>query len=814
MKIFLVAACTLLLSLSLLAQPAGKTIRGLVKDIQNQPLPGATIQLLRLPDSSVVQTTTAGNNGNFGFTRLNNGAFTLVITAVGHQPYKGMAVTIDEAHTTITLPLIILRQKKPGQLKEVTVVARKPLIEHDIDKTIVNVEAMLTAATGSAYEVLEKTPGVTVDVNGAISLYGQTGVMVLIDGRQTHLSGQDLANYLRSLPGSMLDKIELMPNPPAKYDAAGGAVINIRLKKNKVQGYFGSVTANYSQGITGRSNNTLTLNYNRNKLNLFGSIGYNKDGNYSKETYDRTLYQSTGAKKADVVSQSRYIYGGHAFPVRVGMDYTISPKTTIGMVVNYNSRRSKDNMSYSSSNYNGQGNLDSAGTGFTEGHNTWRQRSLNINGQHAFNKSGRELTTDLNYIRYTNDGWQDLERNLGASSGGKQTNTYLYVLPSQIDVYNAKADYSHPLKHAMSISAGIKWSLVKNDNRNDFYTVINNTPEPDYSQSNHFIYQENINGAYINMRKDWKRFGMQLGLRAEHTNIKGHQAGNSMVDESRFNRDYTGLFPTVFFTYKLDSMGRHTLAVNYARRVNRPGYSQLNPFLFYRDQYTYSTGNPFLNPTYGDNIHLSYRYKQLLNLIFMHNRINDVIIDVARPEGNIFISRPENLAGGYLFAFSANLNWSPVKWWNTNITIAGARFLNRAMIGEEYIKMVQYVSRGDIMSQFRFKKDWSAELTAQYITRMINWQRIVEPRYRLNAGVQKKLLKGKASLKLSVDDIFYWWKDQATYVGLKQATAVQINRPDMRRIGLAFNYNFGKEIFARKRRHTDNAADDVKGRVE
>src|SRR5688572_17674008 len=180
MKFFLIAASSLLLSLSLLAQPAGKTIRGLVKDIQNQPLPGATIQLLRLPDSSVVQTTTAGNNGNFGFTRLNNGAFTLVITAVGHQTYKGMPVTIDEAHTTITLPLIILRQKKPGQLKEVTVVARKPLIEHDIDKTIVNVEAMLTAATGSAYEVLEKTPGVTVDVNGAISLYGQTGVMVLI----------------------------------------------------------------------------------------------------------------------------------------------------------------------------------------------------------------------------------------------------------------------------------------------------------------------------------------------------------------------------------------------------------------------------------------------------------------------------------------------------------------------------------------------------------------------------------------------------------------------------------------------------------
>jgi hypothetical protein len=636
----------------------------------------------------------------------------------------------------------------------------------------------------------------------------------LIDGKSTYMSGQDLANYLRSLPGGMLDKIELMTNPPAKYDAAGSSVINIRLKKNRTQGYYGNIALGYNQGKVGRSNNTLTLNYNYKKLNLFGSIGYNKDGNRTDEIFSRTFYNAGGAKKADVLLKNRNTGTANSHPLRLGFDYAITSKTTVGAVVNYQQRRSKDQLTSNNGNYDAEGSLDSAGTSITDSRATWRQRSVNVNAQHAFNKKGRELSADFNYIEYTNDGMQDLRSIVDDGNGAGNTNNFLYVLPSNIEIYNAKADYSHPLEKGASVSAGVKWSLVDNDIQNDYYGIVNNNPQPDYGRSNHFLYREEINAAYVNMRKDWKRFGMQLGLRAENTHIKGHQLGNTMVAESKFSRDYTNLFPTVFLSYKLDSTGKRMITVNYSRRLNRPWYSQLNPFVFFRDQYSYSTGNPYLNPSFHNNLQIGYRHKQWLNLMLQYNRLSDIVMDVARAEGSTFITRPENLAGGYMLALMTNFNWSPVKWLTSNLNLGAARFRNEGLIDGQLIELTRYAWRLQMNNQFKFKKDWSAELSGQYTSRMINWQRTVAPRYWMNAAVQKKILKGKGSVKLSIDDIFYWYKDQSKYIALQQATAIQTARYDRRRVGVAFNWNFGKETFARKRRHSDDAADDVKDRVQ
>lgn len=815
MKSFFAACCALLLGFSAFAQPINRTINGQVKDIQNEPVPGATVSLLKATDSTLLQTKITRDNGRFEFTGLANGHFILTITAVGNKKYTGTPLTIDDRHTSIALPVVILLPAQKGNLKEVIVTAKKPLIEQDIDKTVVNVEAMVSAATSNTLEVLEKTPGITIEMDGSISLNGKSGVLVLIEGRPTYMSGQDLAAYLKSLPGSTLDKIELMSNPPAKYDAAGSAVINIRLKRNRTQGYTGNVNLSYNQGRIGRSYNSLNLNYLNRKVNLFGNFSYSRNGDYSDDVYNRAFFTAGNAKTVSVNLGTYGSNGSNDYQARIGMDYTLSSKTTVGVIGTISTRTRKDWQEYVSNSYNAGDVLDSVGTGTTNSRSTWRQAAANVNLQHKFDNKGHELSADLNYINYHSNNNQVLQNFVVDATGAPiDNNAFLYRLPGNVDIYTARADYTRPLAGKVMLSAGVKSSLVKNDNPSDYFTGTPAANTPDYKKSNHFMYRENINAAYINGRKDWKRIGIQLGLRVENTQTKGDQLGNAAVAGTSFSRDYTGLFPTAFVSYKLDSPGRHTVSVSYARRIQRPGYQQLNPFLFFVDQYSYSVGNPYLKPAYSNSVEVSYRYKQYFGLSLQYDGNTDGFSSATQPVDNVFISRPENITTRYLLAIMANLNLSPVKWWSFNLNLAAGRFVTKGNLYNEYLDLKVNARRVIMSNQLRFSKDWSAELTGNYTSKIIQFQREIGARSRLNAAVQKKIFKGKGSLKLSAEDIFHSMKTTEDIKGIPQVTATRVNFQDTRRFGISFNYNFGKEIFARKRKYNDNGADDVKGRVE
>lgn len=815
MKLLFYTLILVLTSFNSFAQTPNKSISGIVKDTQNEPIPAATIKLMKIRDSTLVQGKIANANGKFEFTHLESGTYSLNITAVGNRPYKSVSITLDDAHPTISLPVIILLPAKNVNLKEVTVTAKKPLVEQEIDKTVINVESMASAATSNTLEVLEKTPGVTVDNNGEISLNGKNGVLVLIEGRPTYMSGEDLAAYLKSLPGGALDRIELMTNPPARYDANGNAIINIRLKRNKVQGFNGSLNLSYNQGTTTRSYDALNINFMKKKINIFGNLSYSRDANYSKEFSDRTLTNSEGNTFASIKVENRYRNSSDALSGRFGMDFTLSTKTIIGFNINLNNRPRQGRLDYVNKTYDISSTPDSISNGFTDGNFKWMQTGANINFQHKFDNKGRELSADLNYINYNTDGEQIMP-NFVYSQDGTLIRDYefLYVLPSDKHIYTAKVDYTHPFKNKAKFETGIKSSFVEDDNLSQYYNVIDGANIIDNRQSNHFIYKENINAAYVNAQKDWKRWGVQLGLRLENTQLSGNQLGNAEVAQMYFSRSYSGLFPTAFLSYKLDSLGNHSLNLNYSSRINRPNYQQLNPFVFYRDSYTYSAGNPYLNPTYNYRVEISYRYKRYLNLQMQYDKLKDNIFDATEAVGDIFIRRPTNMANGYLIALIMNLNLSPTKWWTINLNTGVGRFFNEGQVGTETIRTIMFAGRANLFSQFKLKKDWGAELSGNFVSRMNVWQRIIEPRYRLNTAVQKKILKGKGNLKFSIEDIFHTGFQKSTLVGLKQATSYTFNIQDTRRVGLSFNYNFGKETFARKRRHNDNAADSEKDRVD
>ncbi|MHA4741934.1 outer membrane beta-barrel protein [Dyadobacter sp. MSC1_007] len=794
---------------------SGKTISGTVKDTRNETIPGATVRLLKAADSAMVTGEVTDANGNFRFSNLGEATYLLAVTAMGQKDFTSAALTIDESHSAVALPAIILLPAKSIELKEVVVKAAKPLIEQEMDRTIVNVSAMLSSATSNTLEVLAKTPGVSVSANGEISLNGKSGVMVLIDGRSTYMSGADLAAYLKSLPGSVLDKIELIDNPPAKYDAAGNAVIDIRLKKNRIGGFTGSAAIGASQGKYARSNDAVNLNYNRKKLNLFANLGYNYEKNSTLDDFNRRFYSADGGLISSVDLTNNFRNARRGYNVNLGMDYTANTKTVYGMIVNLNGSARKGDFTYHSSQFGGADNGDGSGNGSTASKDVRNNTSVNLNMLHKFNDKGREIAVDANYLHYHSYGKQDLQNMKFGSDGAATANDiFLYRIPSDINIYTAKADYVHPLKNNARIEAGVKSSFVNNDFVFNHYNLTDGLPVIDNRKSNHFKYREAISAAYVSGQKKWSRFGVQLGLRLENTVARGNQVGNDSVLSMTFTKNYTKLFPSIFLSYKLDEKGTNNLVLMAVRRISRPNYQMLNPFVFYKDQYTFSSGNPQLTPQYQNRVELKYQHKQLLNMGLSYNRFTDVIFTTTKAEGDIFTSRPQNIANGYMVLLNTTVSGSLTKWWYNNTTLRLSRIKTKGPVYTEELNFSTNVARLEVNNYFTLGNGWTAELGGYYASRDVNGQALTSGMYRVNGGVQKKIWKGNGAVSLNFEDLFHSWIYHNRSVGIRRSDYYQVSESDTQRIGASLSYRFGKDTFARKRRHQNNASDDEKGRIE
>ena len=317
------------------AQSGGK-VTGSIKDGGNQKIiDAASVSLLRAKDSSLVKVAVTDKDGNFSFENLKDGNYLVLATSVGHtKAYStSFAIGADKLSANVGVLQLVPAEKA---LKEVSVTAKKPLIERKLDRTIVNVDASITSAGNTALEVLEKAPGVSVDKDGNISLKGKSGVIVYLDGRPSYLSGPDLANMLRNMTAAQLDQIEIMTNPPAKYDAAGNAgVINIKTKKNKQFGYNGSITSGYTQGKYARFNEAVSFNYRNSKINFFSNFNYNRNHRGEDLYITRNFREATTKDIKSIFDQTSGMENQrHYYNAKIGADFTLSKKTTVGVVLN------------------------------------------------------------------------------------------------------------------------------------------------------------------------------------------------------------------------------------------------------------------------------------------------------------------------------------------------------------------------------------------------------------------------------------------------------------------------------------------------
>lgn len=800
MKNFILCFAAVLVS----AFSFSQTITGKVKDINRQPVAGATIRLLNQPDSLPVQTTISEANGSFSFRQLHTGRFILSIDVIGQQAYRSL-VSVDSVQSNVQLPEIILQPAEAKELGAVVVKSKKPLLEHFLDKTIVNADAMIGSAASNVLEVLSRTPGVSVDNQGNISLNGRSGILLLVNGRQTYMSAQDLANYLKSLPGASLDKIELIDNPPARYDAAGNAIINLQLKKNRAGGWTGSFATGYAQGKYGSQYYSSNLNYNYKKINLFTNMGYNVDKNYTIDLYNRRYYQENGSLSSSVLLDNNQRNTGKFFNFMGGLDYQLTAKTTLGFVANINRGKRNGHFDYDSETFDSLQQPTGKGYGNTISRDKRNNLGLNLNLLHKFSREGQELSADVNYLRYRSSGQQELVNFLDDQAVSR----FSYQSPSSIRIYTAKTDYVQPLNNKGRLEAGIKSSLVKNDNTTDYYDKEGTSPVYDPALSNRFIYQENINAAYINGQQSWGRFSAQAGLRMEHTYINGKQPGNAATKDTGFSRNYVSWFPSMAIGYKLDSAGKKVLSFMINRRLNRPNYQLLNPFLFYKDNYSYSGGNPMLNPQFQNRYEIKYQHGQLLWAQLSYNDFRGVILHTTITEDSLFITRPGNYAKGIAVIFGVGLNVSPVKWWSINSILRLSRIGLRGANTEQLTPNTN-ILRWELNNYFTISPKLNAELSSYYASADMNGQTSTSGMYRVNAAIQHKIGE-KGSIRLAMDDIFHSWVYHNRSMGLNQADFLQTSESGTQRVGIAFTYRFGKKV-AKGRKN--NAMEEEKGRAE
>lgn len=790
-KIALLLCCGWFTSLAAQPPSAVREIHFTVQSSEKQLLPFATVGLFTA-DSVPVQMQLTDSLGQAKFSNLASGRYMAKISIINFQVQHTGAIDLI---SNSSYAGIVTLQPEAGLIGNVTVTAKKPLVQFMPDKTVINVEAGITNAGATVMEVLEKSPGVTVDRDGNITLKGRAGVQVMIDGKLTQLSGTDLQNLLNGMNASQVETIELMDNPPAKYDAAGNAgLINIRTKKIRQKGFNGTLTVAYGQGRLPKNNNSLILNYRNGNLNLFFNYSVNVNRYLMDLSALRTYYNHDGSV-ASLLDQPYKTRGrGVTHNLRAGTDYTVSSKTTLGVAFNGTYLTRNANGTALASWMNAAGVQDSVITTSSNNYNKLKQGGINLNARHTFNAK-EELAVDVDMIAYDIYGGQFFENR--SSNPGSMEDVSRGHIPSDIKIYSAKIDYSKQFSGFLW-EAGWKSSRVNTDNLAGYEWLDQGDWKDDLGKSNHFLYKEDIHALYSSLDRRAGRFHLQGGLRYEYTTYKAKQLGNAVVKDSSFNRNYNSLFPTVFASYEMDSS--NTITVRAGRRIDRPGFQKLNPFVFIINKYTFQRGNPYFLPQYTWNMEVSHQYKDILSTglsysitkdyfsqIFLSDTSNGTIVYT---EGNV--GRMRNLGA------SVSIQWPVTKWWS----LSGQAVFNRKIIeGTLWKEYKAVINQGtfSMNNQFRFKKGWSAELSGFYITKAQNdLQEVLDPTGQLSAGASKQVLKGKGTLRLVVRDIFYTqamqgltdFGDTKEYFKLIRDTRVGT---------LSFTWRFGKSMKAVKR---------------
>ena len=797
---------------------AAITVKGRVYDNStNHPMEYATVRVCTLPDSTFVSGCITEPTGAFSM-QLEKGRYVLEVQYMGFvTKYKN--VTLDGTKSTVDVGKINL-SPDARMLSEVNVVAEQSTYEMTLDKRVFNVGKDVANTAGNAIEVLENIPAVSVDVEGNVSLRGDDGVRILIDGKESGLSGMSTQDALRTLQGDMIERVEVITNPSVRYDAEGSAgIINIILKKDKRQGFNGAV--NIRTGYPWMYGASLSGNYRLKRWNLFGSYGFNNRSNIgggvnlTKRYNDIIDGDTIFTQLTDQTTERRMRRMGHN--VRVGADYYVTDHDIVSAAFVYRYGRLETHpvvKYFDEYPLQGTSSYDERAEDYAEYEPMYE---VTLDYDKTFERKGRSLKANVRYFTNAETSSSDITETLYPDKNKEYALWTLYQKTGNdqsMRNLQASIDYVHPFLTKAQWEIGAKYT---NRNINSLSEVTERDSTGQYHPLSDYCYdyeyREQVPACYTSLGNEWGRWSGQVGLRAEMTdimtNLKGYaHDGNDSINGGK---PYVDFFPSAHLNYSVNEFNQ--FQVSYTRRIRRPGFWQMSPFRSYNDNRNIRMGNPSLTPTYMDSYELGYIHfwdKASFNFTTYYRHGTNMIRNYTYEDDGVFYSMPVNFGKADDFGVEMVAQGQMTKWWNLNGNVNFFRSHFDGKINGKTYEDATWMLFGRAVSKFKVNNWFDLQLTAHIMGPHKEPLGMHKGNWWMDLAISKEILHGNGTVTFNVRDLFNSrsWGGESWGDGFWQYNTSTWNP---RSFSLNFNYRINQQNIKRGRPDGEGGGDDEGG---
>nr|WP_295926446.1 outer membrane beta-barrel protein [uncultured Dyadobacter sp.] len=784
-----VTLVALLFSVQSFAQTQKARIYGQVTDSNRQSIPGAHVRLISLDAQQERQTMVSTEDGGFAFESVGQGRYVLSASMVGYVAGHADTVVVA-AEVSMTIQRNLVLTEAAVELNAATVTARRQAIEMDHGKLVLNVGNSALSSGASALDLLRKVPGVSLGQDDQILLKGAGGVNVMIDGKMTYLSEQQLAQLLKSISGESISKVELMPTPGAEFDAAGNAgIINFVTRKNLSSGYSLDFLTSISKGRFWMNNQNVAGSYRNSKLNAFASFDYNTPHRFVKSRSGNSVTENGQRIYIDRQLETPTKIYFYTFRANVEWQIAAAHQLTAGYN-GYIDDYVKDNALSRVSKYNARQELTGVVNSTNYLEEPYHYDAANAGYQFNIDSAGKKLTADAHYISYRNfsDGLLTTGYTNAAGHPDGPDEQLRVHQPGTVAIRSIKADLDLPFER-VNVKAGVKYADIRNQANYRFDSLLNGGFVEAKSMSNRFRYREQIAAAYTSLSGKSGKTRWEAGLRLEWTRARGYTLETGIDNRWQYIR----LFPSFSAEHLLNANNKFNLSIS--RRINRPAYSTLNPVRWYYDQYFYFSGNPYLQPemawsysagyTLKDNYVLSASYSTRSN--FLSRRLG-----IEEGTGAV-ISQHANLGRMRRLDVTGNAGFHPFSFWDLQLTAAASHtsYPIPLLEGERVAGM--WAAHTMLTQQFKLSAGIHIELAGAWTSRELLGIYQKRRIFVADFGMKKTFAKGKLDVRISVNDFLRTNRYQGR--SLTDYTNYRYNElPDTRRAALSLKYHLGGQL--------------------
>ena len=793
--------CFLFISISGFSQ--NNTISGQVIDEQNTPIAYANVLLLKTIDAetSNYNGVSTDENGFFALKNIEPGNYRIVISFLGFKDFtKDLA--IDSSN--IDLKQITLEESAQA-LDQINVVVKRPTLKKEADRLVFNIENT-ALIEGNMFQVLKSTPGILV-MDNSIQVKNSTPT-VYINDKKVHLTNDELVQLLEGSSANSIKSVEVITNPSSKYDAESGAVINIVMSKNLVTGYRGNVFTNFTQGIYPRYEAGMSHFFKSDKINFFANYTYN-DSKIDRFQRDEINYLDTNNDVDQIFNSliNRTTWS-KTHNLNFNFDYSINENNTLSLsssslwmpyfkyniINNTNVLDSNQNLDYYF-DANNLSNDDKYNLGF------------DLDYVHKFKKAGEKLAVNTHYTTYNYKRDQNVLSNYYDNNDAFLQSTAFRTDSNQdTEIFTAKADYTLPTSDSSVLEIGAKASNIKTNSDITRFNISNGVETLDPNNSDAFNYDEDIYAAYVNYTKDWEKLSLNVGIRAEQTNLKGFSVANNITN----TQDYLEWFPSASLYYTVSD--NFSLYTNYKRSIGRPDYQSLNPFQFFLNDNTIVTGNPTLQPVFVNHTTVGTTfYKNIFTIEAYYKKSDNNIFELPRQDNtnNILTYTPVNINKTTEYGFDFIAYFNMTERWSVYFVTSFYNTKDEDVFDNEFVTRSQWANFSQTSQNVTFLKDKSLSANLSIIYASKNTQGFTQSDDVLmsDLSLSKSILKKNGTLSLSISDLFNRQDFNTSINYLNQSSTSHTNL-DTRFIKLGFRYKFGNTNLSTNQRSSSQQETD------